>query len=85
MGKTIIRCNDKQIEVQHYRWIFTKIPKIILINIASIKSVTRTITNFSGGILTIHYNEDQSISFREDENKAWAEYLYSLQDKIKQL
>ena len=85
MGKTIIRCSEEQIEIQQYRWIFTKIPKITLINIASIKSVKRTITNFSGGILTIHYNENQSISFREDENKAWAEYLYSLQDKIKQL
>ena len=78
MGKTIIRCNDEQIEVQQYRWVFTKIPKITVINIASIKSVKRTITNFSGGILTIHYNENQSISFREDENKEWAEKLTTL-------
>ena len=80
MGKTIIRCNDEQIEVQHYRWVFTKIPKITLINIASIKSVKRTITNFSGGILTIHYNENQSISFREDENNEWAEHLSNIME-----
>ena len=83
MGKTIIRCNEEHIEVQQYRWIFTKIPKITLIEIASIKSVKRTITNFSGGIFTIHYNEDQSISFREDENKEWAEYLTSFNQYTK--
>lgn len=76
MGKTIIRCNDEQIEVQHYRWVFTKIPKITLINISSITSIKRTIANCSG-ILTIYYNENQSISFREDENNEWAEYLTS--------
>jgi len=82
MGKTIIRCNEEQIEVQQYRWIFTKIPKITMIEIASIKSVKRTIANCSG-ILTIYYNDNQSISFREDENNEWAEHLYSIKNLLK--
>lgn len=82
MGKTVIRCNDEQIEVQHYRWVFTKIPKITLINIASIKSIKKTIANCSG-ILTIYYNDNQSISFREDENNEWAEHLYSIKNLLK--